>query len=829
MPISTTSRKAGPFPGNGVARDFSFNFKIFAPSELRVSITNAAGAEQVLGFNIDYTVSLNPDQDADAGGIVTLNRPLASGSRLVILSDVALLQPIDLTNQGGFYPDVVNEGFDRATAQIQQLGETIGRAVTVPPSTPEGTDLSLPEPDTGKLLAWGENGLHNLDPDSLITFAAYGDTVVDKFWADGSQTLFTLSADPAAENNLRVSVDGVTQTPGEDFVWEGGTALRFLSAPPNGTRILVQFLRGLAETGGATKADRVPSLTALRSWPMVRPAYLEEEGRSGWFHPVQGDQSANVAADPAQGVWVAPAGQNGSLGAWKRQFDGAANVKWWGAKGDGVTDDWAALWAAFRWVVGRSLYIPAGIYRSSKTIITARGSDIFGDGPDDDNNSVSLNSGYGANLSTIIEFYGVGNGSRWTDIDGVTDKLDFRPGIVLGGPEAKLRLMTVRNIEGGMVSSLDECWDAAVFNPGVGRCQLDRVNTPGRWVNGLYIDATWDRYNTGLRTLHPEVVPAGGPIEMVVHKCWLRGFWGLTVQGTTRDPDAYANNDWIWSRSGNSDLYVEGATISGGEKWFIPHSIRELDGGSYRNNARAKNASRAGQSHTFVGCAFRSGAVNTIRLDHTNNDSFVGCYGEQTESSLNDGIFSVLTTTGKVQLSNDHMKLRLFVDGVQRGSGLMENIGPADLDGTKLSIIRTDGSIITPIAYFPGSESSEATVFTTKSSGGMFSFQRLFGGVRSALAVLTATTFRPATDRLLNLGQTTNRWGTAFVDKLDVRTSPGTLSSQVLNGSGSPESSVSAPPGSVYLDTSNGKAWVKTAGTGATGWQSVTLSGTNGS
>jgi trimeric autotransporter adhesin len=349
LPISTTSRKAGPYPGNGVARDFSFNFKIFAPSELRVSVTNSAGAEQVLGFNTDYTVSLSPDQDADAGGVVTLNRALASGSRLVILSDVALLQPIDMTNQGGFYPDVVNEGFDRATVQIQQLGETVGRAVTVPPSTPDGTDLSLPEPDAGKLLAWGANGLHNLDPDSLITFAAYGDTVVDKFWADGSQTLFTLSADPAAENNLRVSVDGVTQTPSEDFVWEGGTALRFLSAPPNGTRILVQFLRGLAETGGASKADlipkadRVPSLAALRAWPLARPVYLEEEGREGWFRPVQGDQSANVASDPASGVWVAPMGQSGAEGAWRRVFSGAASPRWFGAVGDGVTDDSAAF------------------------------------------------------------------------------------------------------------------------------------------------------------------------------------------------------------------------------------------------------------------------------------------------------------------------------------------------------------------------------------------------------------------------------------------------------------------------------------------------------
>ena len=250
MPISTTSRKAGPYPGNGVARDFSFNFKIFSTDELRVSVTNAAGAEQVLVFNNDYTVALNPDQDADAGGVVTLNRALASGSRLVILSDVVMLQPIDMTNQGGFYPDVVNEGLDRATAQVQQLSERMGRSITVPPSYAAG-GLQLPEPQSGQLLAWSDDGLSNLDPAGLVTVVAYGNAVVDKFEGDGLTTTFSLSSSPGTERNMRVSVAGVVQTPGEDFTWGGGQVLVFSVPPPAGTRIVVQFQEALPEFGSA--------------------------------------------------------------------------------------------------------------------------------------------------------------------------------------------------------------------------------------------------------------------------------------------------------------------------------------------------------------------------------------------------------------------------------------------------------------------------------------------------------------------------------------------------------------------------------------------------
>lgn len=51
-------------------------------------------------------------------------------------------------------------------------------------------------------------------------------------------------------------------------------------------------------------------------------------GRAGDFTWVAGDQSANVASDPQEGVWVAPDGEDGSDGAWSREYTGPVLTEW---------------------------------------------------------------------------------------------------------------------------------------------------------------------------------------------------------------------------------------------------------------------------------------------------------------------------------------------------------------------------------------------------------------------------------------------------------------------------------------------------------------------
>src|SRR6185295_6268666 len=95
-------------------------------------------------------------------------------------------------------------------------------------------------------------------------------------------------------------------------------------------------------------ASRVALATAAST---AVPALLTELGREGLFRFDGSNLSAAVAADPRQGVIVAPASApTGASGAWVRTFSGAVNVRWFGAKGDDTTDDGPAFAAALNYL-----------------------------------------------------------------------------------------------------------------------------------------------------------------------------------------------------------------------------------------------------------------------------------------------------------------------------------------------------------------------------------------------------------------------------------------------------------------------------------------------
>lgn len=140
MTISSQTRKAGPYAGNNVADTFQFTFKVFVAADVLVVHTNSQDVESVLIDGTDYTVNLNPNQDALPGGDVVLTAPLPTGEKLTITSAVPQLQTLDLTNQGGFYPATINAALDRATILVQQVAEQASRAVKVRISSGDDPD-----------------------------------------------------------------------------------------------------------------------------------------------------------------------------------------------------------------------------------------------------------------------------------------------------------------------------------------------------------------------------------------------------------------------------------------------------------------------------------------------------------------------------------------------------------------------------------------------------------------------------------------------------------------------------------------------------------------
>ena len=131
MTISSETRNAGPYTGNGLTTSFTFAFKVFTAADVLVVRTDLSALETVLTLSTDYTVTLNSNQDSNPGGTVVLPSALTTGFLLTLSSQVGALQATDLTNQGGFYPSVLNTALDKLTILVQQLKEQVSRSVKV--------------------------------------------------------------------------------------------------------------------------------------------------------------------------------------------------------------------------------------------------------------------------------------------------------------------------------------------------------------------------------------------------------------------------------------------------------------------------------------------------------------------------------------------------------------------------------------------------------------------------------------------------------------------------------------------------------------------------
>ncbi|MDD3884563.1 MAG: hypothetical protein PHW66_06460 [Gallionella sp.] len=201
MTISSDVRQAGPYLGNGVTVAFPFYFKVFAASELHVVFTDASGIESTLALTTDYTVALNGNQNSNPGGTLTLLVPPAAGTKLTITSNILAVQSIDLTNQGGFYPKVITNAFDRLTIIVQQALNSLGRSIKFPISD-SGYNPTLPSSALrkGRVLAFNET---TGDPAAGPSIAAV-DTV-----AGASANIGVVATNVANVNTVAGSIGNV--------------------------------------------------------------------------------------------------------------------------------------------------------------------------------------------------------------------------------------------------------------------------------------------------------------------------------------------------------------------------------------------------------------------------------------------------------------------------------------------------------------------------------------------------------------------------------------------------------------------------------------------
>ncbi len=120
-------------PGNGVATDFDFDFKVLDSDELQIWLYDSV-TEVSTEITTNFTVELNSEQDDDPGGTVsypTSGDPLAATGTMTIARAGDFKQDTDVTNNQSFNAEVMEEVFDIAAMERQQLQETTERCLKV--------------------------------------------------------------------------------------------------------------------------------------------------------------------------------------------------------------------------------------------------------------------------------------------------------------------------------------------------------------------------------------------------------------------------------------------------------------------------------------------------------------------------------------------------------------------------------------------------------------------------------------------------------------------------------------------------------------------------
>ena len=134
MTVASGVVKAGPFEGNASTTVFPFTFKCFQSSDLLVVHYDGVSVETELTEGVDYSVSLNANQESSPGGSVTYplsGSPLAAGKYLTLASNVAYTQTLDLILGGNWNPDNVEKALDRLVLMAAQVKEVTNRSLKV--------------------------------------------------------------------------------------------------------------------------------------------------------------------------------------------------------------------------------------------------------------------------------------------------------------------------------------------------------------------------------------------------------------------------------------------------------------------------------------------------------------------------------------------------------------------------------------------------------------------------------------------------------------------------------------------------------------------------
>jgi len=316
--ISANNPRISYSVASGVTQtSFTVPFEFFDDSDLNVYIDTTL---QTITTN--YTVA------GGAGSTGTITMSVTGPKTVILTRDTTIERTTDFTAGVDINRAALNTQLDTLTAISADNKDFAERSIRITDYDPAAANLLLPDAATraDKLLSFDTEGDVSVQAAAdLLTGSVLGANYTKaSYTGDGTQTAYSTVESAGSKNNIQVYVDGVYQNKVTFSI--SGATLTFTEAPPLNSAI--EFIVGNAVTSLTTDPDVV----------------TYNQGGTG--------------------------AQDRTLTS---KLQDTVSVKDFGAVGDGVADDTAAIQAAMDALSdGNALFFPKGRYVVSSTINCTR-------------------------------------------------------------------------------------------------------------------------------------------------------------------------------------------------------------------------------------------------------------------------------------------------------------------------------------------------------------------------------------------------------------------------------------------------------------------------
>jgi len=508
------------------------------------------------------------------------------------------------------------------------------------------------------------------------------------------------------------------------------------------------------------------------------------------------------------------------------------SVKDFGAVGDGVADDVVEIETAI--TAADSLTIPSGTYASSARIDLKNNIVIKGDGPEVSTINITdatAHGLYGVDVSNVTV-----EGLTFTGIPDVrTGALFFGTDPGAAVTQERLRLGNSSFYGGGLAPSDPAdgsngwLFEAArhsfaynLYSQDIGAFAHELKNrSEYSVISNLIAYNSETAFGLG-STISPDGPNYNVITGVVSHQCNIAMELGLgdynlassVIGNCTGAPSTASKHLGVFSGTGS--------ILNGGI------SLGPVINGSIRFNGTSLNnyAEFVDHSDTDVYIWYVLGAAgNTTFLQNTSTGASIDVSsrildlsGTSIKATNANVIYSLKTgewrgsSTGrfKFDLSDSDLSAAPLVSGDRF---VLRNDGDSNI-----AIVTSDNSDAGYRHLTPSGQISAITSVDSGTPSGNY-IQNLISTVGTRLYT---NTFRPTIDATLDLGASIYNWVNVYAQNLRPGTGfPVGIRPIWTSGTGSPNGSITADPGSLYTDVSGGAGatlYVKETGTGNTGW-----------